>query len=499
MNIRMPSPEEIHTAYEQGEEAVVELFGRVGVQLEAVAQQLEKQGEALKALQARLNKDSSNSSKPPSSDGYGKPEAKKRTESLRESGGKPNGGQPGHKGQTLDPTESPDHTEAHEVENCEQCGKTLNEVEVTEYEERQVFDLPAMRIEVTAHRAEIKICPDCGAQNRGQFPEGVTQAVQYGSGVKTWAAYFPNQHYVSVERTSQIFEDLVGHKISEATVLKSAETLSGQVEPAEAAVKEQLRQTEVMNSDESGMRVNGKLHWLHVASNEKLTHYQIHGKRGQEAMDAAEILPSFSGTVVHDHWKPYFKYEACSHALCNVHHLRELKFIEKQYEQSWATDMTTLLLEIKAVVEDTRKKAARLPSKRIKEFEQRYVRIVNEGYEANPRPPPEDTEDKPKKRGRPKQTPPRNLLDRFRDFKPQVLAFMYDFRVPFSNNQGEQDVRMMKVKQKVSGGFRTVEGAGHFARIRGYISTARKNAVNAFGAIKNAFDGKPFIPSPETD
>ncbi len=498
MNIRTPTREEIHAAYERGEEAVVELFGRVGEQIEVLAKHLEQQAEALKELRARLEKDSRNSNKPPSSDGYGKAEAKKRTESLRESGRRPNGGQPGHEGHTLEPSRNPDHTEAHDVESCEQCGKALNDMEVSGYEERQVFDIPAMRIEITAHRAEIKICPACGAQNRGEFPDGVTQPVQYGSGVKTWVAYFPNQHYVSVERTAQIFEDLVAHRVSEATILKSGEELSGHVEPAEAAVKAQLCQAEVMNSDESGLRVNGKLHWLHVASNEQLTYYQVHAKRGQEAMDEAGILPHFSGTVVHDHWKPYFKYGECSHALCNVHHLRELKFIDKQYEQTWAADMATLLLDIKNVVESTRKDAASLSSEQIKAFEQRYALIVNKGYEANPRPPPEDTGDKPKKRGRPKQTPPRNLLDRFRDFKPQVLAFMYDFRVPFGNNQGEQDVRMVKVKQKVSGSFRTAEGAERFARIRGYLSTARKQTVNAFDAIKNAFDGKPFIPSPET-
>lgn len=499
MHLRTPTREEIHTAYDQGEEAVVELFARVGAQLETLAQQLEKQAQALKELRARIEKNSSNSSQPPSSDGYRKRAPKKRTASLSKSGEKPNGGQPGHEGHTLERSGSPDQTQAHRVEHCERCGKSLNEVEVSGYEERQVFDIPAMRIEVTAHRAEIKRCPECGTSTRGKFPDRVTQSVQYGSGVKTWAAYFPNQHYVSVERTAQIFEDLVGHRISEATILKSGEELSGHVEPAEAAVKEHLCQAEVMNVDESGMRVKGERQWLHVASNDKLTHYQIHTKRGQEAMDEAGVLPRFTGTVVHDHWKPYFRYEACSHALCNVHHLRELRFIEQQYGQIWAQEMATLLLDIKAVVEQTGHEAGGLTWEQIQDFERRYALIVNQGYEANPRPPPQENADKPKKRGRPKQPPARNLLDRLRDFQPQVLAFMYDFRVPFGNNQGEQDVRMMKVKQKVSGGFRTAEGAGHFARIRGYISTARKNAVNAFEAIQNAFEGKPFMPFPETE
>ncbi len=280
MNICLPTREEIHACYEKGEEAVVELFDDVGRQLEELAKQLATQAEALKELQARLEQNSRNSHKPPSSDGYSKPEPKKRTQSLRESGSKPNGGQPGHEGHTLEPSQTPEHTETRQVEKCEQCGRALNEVQASGYEERQVFDIPAMRIEVTAHRAEIKICPGCGAENRGEFPPGVRQPVQYGSGVKTRAACFPNQYSVSVERTAQIFEDLVEHGLSEATILKAGEEPSGHVQPAAQAVKEQLREAEVINTDESGMRVEGKLHWLHVASDEKLTDYQIHAERG---------------------------------------------------------------------------------------------------------------------------------------------------------------------------------------------------------------------------
>jgi transposase len=242
--------------------------------------------------------------------------------------------------------------------------------------------------------------------------------------------------------------------------------------------------------------VCGKLHWLHVASDERLTSYELHAHRGQEAIDAANILPAFTGIAVHDHWKPYFRYERCEHALCNAHHLRELQYIEKQYEQPWAAAMATLLRDIKKAVDGAKSDATHLPPERITEFEQRYAVIINAGYAANPR--PRLAPEAPKKRGRPKQTPPLNLLDRLSDFQPQVLAFMYDFRVPFDNNQAERDIRMMKVKQKVSGSFRTVEGAVRFARIRSYVSTARKNAVNIFSAIRDAFAGTPFTPSIET-
>jgi transposase len=492
MNLRMPTREEIHAAFEQGEAAIVELFLAVERQLEELAGQLEQQAMALKELQARLDKNSRNSSKPPSSDGYSKP---KRTASLRKPGQKPNGGQVGHDGHTLMPSANPEHTEIHPVEACGQCGAWLNEVEVTAHEERQVFDIPAMRIEVTAHQAEIKICPACGAESRGVFPAGVTGRVQYGTEVKTWATYFQSQHFVPVERTAQIFEDLLNHRLAEATVIKAGQELSECVAPATEAVKTALRHAEVLHADESGLRVTGKLHWLHVAATDRLTDYEVHARRGQAAMDDAGILPDFQGTVVHDHWKAYFGYQDCRHALCNAHHLRELQFIDKQYGQGWAAALAEWLLDIKTVVDDTRPHRPGLPPELLAEFERCYDRIVSAGYEANPRPPPAEDEPRPKTRGRPKQTPPLNLLDRLRDFKPQVLAFMYDFRVPFDNNLAEQDVRMVKVKQKVSGGFRTLAGAKDFVRIRGYISTARKNAMNVFGAIREAFGGKPFIPS----
>jgi transposase len=493
MNLQLPTDDDICAAFEQGQAAILDLFHEVSRQMQELAQQMAQQAEALQALQARQAKDSRNSSKPPSSDGYRKV---KRTASLRKSGDKPNGGQPGHEGQTLLASEAPDRIETHEVLSCGHCQAPLWGIESVGYEERQVFDIPAIRIEVTAHRAEIKVCPECDRASKGSFPEAVTQAVQYGPMVNTWASYFPNQHDVSVERTTEIFADLVQHRVSEATVLKASAQLEKGIEPSTEAVKEMLRDAEVLHVDESGLRVTGKLHWLHVASTERLTSYEVHAKRGQEAMDDAGILGEFNGTAVHDHWKPYFKYDECRHALCNAHHLRELGFIDKQYQQPWAQDMADLLLEIKAAVEATPEPAMSLSPPELEVSRKQYDEIVQSGFDANPAllPP---TEGEVKKRGRPKRPPPVNLLIRLRDFKGEVLAFMSDFRVPFDNNQGERDVRMVKVKQKVSGGFRTLAGAKRFGRIRGYISTARKNGKNAFEAIRDAFDGTPFIPSSE--
>jgi len=222
-------------------------------------------------------------------------------------------------------------------------------------------------------------------------------------------------------------------------------------------------------------------------------HYEVHAKRGKEATDAAGILGEFRGTVVHDHWKSYFGYKNCDHALCNAHHLREFKFIGKQYEQAWAGDMADLLLEIKEEIEKLKPDRDRFGPEQIEDFERRYDEILRRGFADNPFTLPEK-----KKKGRPKRPPPLNLLIRLRDYKSETLAFMYDFRVPFDNNAAERDVRMMKVKQKVSGCFRTFEGAERFASIRGYISTARKNSKNIFEAIKDAFDGDPFIPDAAT-
>jgi len=497
MKVCMPSREEIHIAYEQGEVAVVELIMGLGMQLEKLAMQLSEQAAAIQELKARLEKDSSNSSKPPSSDGYGKKNSdEKRTESLRKSGQKTNGGQHGHKGNTLDQSKTPDHIEVTKVDACAHCGAPLADEDVSGYEERQVFDIPAIRIEITSFKVEIKICPQCNRENRGQFSDDVTQPTQYGNGVKTWASYFPNQHYVSVERTAQIFEDLLKHRVSEATILKASETLNNHIAPSTEATKELLKKSDIINLDESGLRVKGKLHWLHVVSNKLLTYYQVHAKRGLEAMNHADVIPRFSGIAVHDHWKPYFNYDRFQHALCNAHHLRELLYIEKKYEQDWAKDMSVLLLQINDMVEKFRADGVNLlPVKQLEIFERSYDVIVAKGYESNPHPPPDENQENTKKRGRKKQTTAQNLLDRLHDYKSATLLFMYDFQVPFTNNLAEQDVRMIKVKQKVSGCFRTFEGSERFVNIRGYISTARKNELNAYDVISDAFNGKPFIPS----
>jgi len=443
--------------------------------------------EIIQTLQDQLAKNSKNSSKPPSSDGLKKP----RTSSLRKNGIKKNGGQKGHIGHTLEPVENPDHAIVHEVKKCEYCGTSLEDEKATDYEKRQVFDIPPINLGVTEHQAEIKNCPHCGMENKADFPIDVTQLVQYGFRIKSLAAYLNNYHFIPLERTCDLFEDMFGHRPSEAMILQSNSSLAVSVKPVIETIKQQLINSPVTNSDETGFRVGYKGHWLHVTCTENLTNYDVHTKRGKEAMDDIGILPNFEGISVHDHWKPYFKYDNARHSLCNAHHLRELVFIYEQYQQEWAVKMIDLLIEIKEKVDESRPNKDHLDPSKIKGFENKYDEIIEMGLRDNI-PPPEEMPKK-NKRGRVKQTPAKNLLDRLNNFKEETLRFMYDFRVPFDNNLGERDIRMMKVKQKVSGCFRTFEGAEEFCIIRSYISTARKNNCRVIKAIQDAFKGNPFM------
>ena len=439
--------------------------------------------QELQSLKDQISKTSKNSSKPPSSDGL------KKSQSLRKKGQRNSGGQKGHPGHHLKAVAIPDHQIIHPVVNCLHCHLSLQESDILDYERRQVFDIPPLAIEVTEHQAEIKNCPFCGTVNKGNFPEGVSQFTQYGSRIKAIASYLTSYHYLSLERTQQFFTDLFNHSVSEGTIIQSSLHLAQSVEVSNQAILDQLAASDIVHFDESGIRVAGKLQWLHVASTPALTYYQVHPKRGGIAFESIGLLPQFQGRAIHDHWKSYFQYD-CLHGLCNAHHLRELLFITEQYSQSWAREMSELLLEIHQCVEQFKPILSHLPTPTIEEFRQRYDEILKKGFRVNPPPKQSFT----KKRGRIKQTPAKNLLDRLHDKKSETLAFMADFRVPFTNNLAERDVRMIKVKQKVSGSFRTQSGAEVFCAIRGYLSTARKNSINVLDAISQALEGNPYIP-----
>jgi transposase len=468
-------------------ETLISIILTLQQQVEELQKTVAAQAAEIQRLRDQLAKNSRNSGKPPSSDGLNKP----RTRSLRKKTGRRSGGQKGHKGQTLEMVEQPDHVQTHQALQCPGCATDLRSVEPCEVERRQVFDIPPVHVEVTEHQAEVKVCPNCGNQVKGDFPPDVTQPVQYGSRIKAQVSYLNNYQLVPWARTCELLGDFYKHTPAEAMVLESNAAVVDSIEPSLEATWQQLIASDVVHFDESGLRVEGSLNWLHVASTVSLTYYGVHPKRGQDGMKALGILPAFEGRAVHDCWQSYFAFDNCQHALCNAHILRDLLFIVEQYEQNWAEQMIQLLLEIKAEVDIAPVDQMSLSPERLAHFERRYDQLISRGLAANP--PPADPP--PKKRGRKKQSAPKNLLDRLQEHKLKVLAFMYDFRVPFDNNLAERDVRMVKIKQKVSGAFRTRTGAETFCAIRSYISTARKHGANVIDAIHNALTGSPFIPN----
>ena len=435
-------------------------------------------------LENNQKKDSHNSSKPPSTD-IGKV---KRTVSLRGSSGKRPGGQPGHKGNTLEMSESPDLIVTHLVESCTRCGMSLEGQPSQGYQSRQVFDLPPIKLQVTEHRSEIKSCPCCQAVNQAPFPVAVTQKVQYGTEVQKLSVYFNSYQLLPYSRTSEMFEYLLGHRINEGSLVsmnqRCADNLAGFI----GELKEAIAAQEVSHADETGYYYNGVRNWLHVLTTEQHTLYMPHTKRGTEAMDAMGILTSYKGVLVHDFWKSYLEY-GCAHALCNVHHLRDLTFCQEVENSPWAGEMKEFLLDLLQKVNQSKEKniEAAAPED-ILCWEQKYDGLLEAGWQMHP--PPQKQKGK---RGAVKKTKTQNLLQRFADHKESVLRFATDFNVPFGNNLAEQAIRMMKLKQKISGCFRSGQGAQTFATIRSFISTSQKQGIKAMDALNAALNGIPSL------
>lgn len=420
-------------------------------------------------LERQLGLNSSNSSKPPSSDGLSRPP---RTGSLREKTGKKSGGQKGHKGQTLAQTATPDRVVDHYPETCPHCGGIPDKTASLGYRPRQVFDVPEPQpLQVTEHRAHTCGCPDCGAQTQAAFPADVTAPVQYGPRIAALAVYLRDYHFIPEDRLAELLKDVCGIEISTATIAAMESRKAEELAPVAEAIAQKVKEAPVKHMDETGYRVGGLTQWLHVAATVFLTFYHTSTRRGA-------LLTDVIGIIVHDHWKPYFTMPGVIHALCNAHHLRELKALMEIEEEAWAFAMYRFLRQACHAANLARRKDTALKPRFAAWLAARYDRIVAQGlafHEAQPPPARPNLGDGKKPRGRTRRRTGHNLLLRLQSRKEDVLRFLTGPSVPFTNNRAEQDLRMMKVRQKISGCFRTAQRAEDFAVLRTVLSTARKH------------------------
>lgn len=466
-------------------------------ELEAANAKLEAANVKLEAelvkLRAQAKTDSSNSSTPPSKDGYKK---KTKPVSLRGKSGRKPGGQPGHPGTTLKRSDTPDKIERHVPGVCK-CGCDLHGLAGEVVASRQEHDLPPPppRLEVTEHQVVEVVCPHCGKRNRGCFPKDIAGSVQYGPRLTANVIHVCYYELTPLERAVELFRELFRVRLSEGTVVNMLRKFSELVKDPVNRIWDLLVMSDLLHFDETGMRANKRLRWVHLASTELLTYFFIHDKRGAEAIEAVGLLPLFKGKAVHDFWKPYFSFEDVIHCLCVAHLLRELKMSHEQYAQKWAGEMIGLLVrahELSKLAKDAALPS--LPPDTIASIEAEYKAIVGRGMAENKIEPGKLAGGK---RGEARSKPV-NLLARFDGHLEDILRFAKDLTVPFDNNLAERDIRFSKLRDKISGTFRGEDGGADFLRVRSYISTARKNAVSAFEAIFAALTGHPFVPEPSS-
>jgi len=459
--------------YRQGEEAVVAV--------------LVDFSRRLQELEAKLGTNSTNSSKPPSTDNKltnKKPKEKSNQQKAQR------GGQKGHPGKTLIQRDNPDYIEILRPSVCEQCHSDLGSTKSNKLIRRQVFDIPLPMIEVCEYQSHSIICPCCSHTNTLAFPKGISAPAQYGTKVQSFIGYLSTHQMIPNERICELIEELFEHKLSKGSIITILRKIHEGCEPSETVIKTLLRQSDVLHCDETGVNIEGKLRWMHVASTSALTYYHLNNKRGKEATDAMGILEIYQGIAVHDHWSSYGHY-TCAHSFCNAHHLRELQGVIDNEKLLWAEHMHQLLIQIKQKVYKAKEAGATALSKAVYgTLLDQYDTITTAALGAYDISPPKE---KPK-RGRIQQPKGKNLLDRLIKYKSETLRFMQDFRVPFTNNQAERDLRMVKVKEKISGTMASYRGGEYFARIRGYISTVKKQGGRVLTELKNALEGKPFMP-----
>jgi len=443
---------------------------------------LEKENKALREriaeLERRMGLNSENSSKPPSSDGLKK--KTNRTKSLRNKSKRKTGGQKGHRGYTLEKVTEPDFLVNHAAPSiCSGCGCDVGQSQIISRIKRQVFDIPEPKIEVTEHQVEVKQCPRCKTKVRGSFPSLVKSPVQYGVKLKAVSAYLHHQHFIPENRLSEIMADLFACPMSEGTIANHSKSLASAITPIASVLASRVKTAPVKHLDETGIRVAGKTQWLHSVSTPNLTWYRIATKRKD-----LEPLMRITGVVVHDHWKPYYQLENVLHQLCNAHHLRELKALSEIENEAWAKSMERLLCL-------ANKYSCRYPQTIPKSIETRlnslYQSIIRRGLDFHIAQPPLARKGN---RGRVKRRVGHNLLLRLQNFSEDVLRFLNQVDIPFTNNQAERDLRMMKCKQKISGCFRCPERAANFAKIRSVLSTARKQNLNLLQMLADIFSGQ---------
>ena len=464
--------QEARDIYHQGEEAVVAKFMEFDARL--------------KRLEEIIGMNSTNSSKPPSTDN-------KLTKSKNPSNSnskKKRGAQAGHKGKNLKIVAMPDKIELLLSTHCSCCNKSLNKNNSLKYEKRQLFDLPNVKMQVIEYQAHSIECKKCHTINKAEFPKNINATTQYGDNLKSFVSYLNSYQMLPYERIAETIEDLTSHKMSVGTIYNFLNTHYDTLEAFETRLKQSLLKETVLHSDETGSNIKGKLHWIHVASSPIMTYYMLHQKRGRVAMDDMNVIPSYQGILVHDHWTPYNKYTNCSHSYCNAHILRELNGITEKENVLWSEDMHRLLINMNRAVhkaKDSTKKA--LTNTQIHKFTLNYEKIIKSAESYYP--PPNNI--LKKARGRPKHEKGKNLLDRLSKYQIEHLRFLNDFRVPFTNNLAERDLRMIKVKEKISGSFASFKGGEIFCRIRSYISTLKKNNISVLQGLQNALNGKAYV------
>ena len=443
------------------------------------------------ALQAEVERlhdvhaqNSSNSSRPPSTD-----RERPKPQSLRQKSGRKSGGQPGHPGRTLQFCDQPQHTQIHPLLECP-CGEDLSPVAAIDFERRQVFDLPPLKLECTEHRAQIKECPGCHEISTALFPPDVNAPVQYGKNFRSLLAYFYDAQLGASRRIRQMCEEMFGYAVSEGTLQSARQEQYQALAPFEERLKAILPEEPVLHVDETSLPINQLQHWLHVICTPLLTFFSVQLLRGKEAINAIGIIPQFTGWLMHDFLSSYLGFANCLHTFCKSHLMRELVFLFEQHRQSWAQDLHQLFLEMLRYVQ--RQKARDAPPRRAayQRWQQRYRQILRAGRLANPRSPQQKTGQCRK------QSKEQNLLDRLEGYDDSILAFLWAWELPFTNNEAERDFRFMKTRIKISGCFRTLEGAQRHARIRSYIGTLRKQGLPVLEYLGRALEGRPFLPQP---